>query len=130
MYEILDRITRGEGKNEDVEALEELSWIIENASLCALGTSAPNPVLTTIKYFREEYVAHIKDKKCPARVCKPLITYRIDKEKCTGCVACLKKCPQEAVSGKPKELHQIDQTKCIKCGICFDVCKFDAVIVE
>jgi len=130
MHEILDRITSGDGKPEDIETLEELSWIIENTSLCALGTSAPNPVLTTIKYFRNEYETHIKEKKCPARVCKPLITYRVDEEKCTGCVACLKKCPQGAVSGEPKKLHSIDQAECIKCGICFDVCKFDAVIVE
>ena len=127
MLEILTRICAGGGRAEDIQLLEELGSMMQKFSLCGLGTSAANPVLTTILYFRDEYEKHIEDKKCPAGVCKPLFHYEIDEEACTGCHVCLRKCPQEAVSGEKKKLHTIDQEKCIKCGICYDVCKFDAV---
>ncbi|MFW6122125.1 MAG: 4Fe-4S binding protein, partial [Petrotogales bacterium] len=99
----------------------------KDTSLCALGGTSPNPVLSTIKYFRDEYEAHIKDKKCPAGICKALIEYSINSENCTGCGACLRQCPQDAITGKKKETHVIDPEKCIKCGACYDVCRFDAV---
>jgi NADH:ubiquinone oxidoreductase subunit F (NADH-binding)/(2Fe-2S) ferredoxin/Pyruvate/2-oxoacid:ferredoxin oxidoreductase delta subunit len=127
MYEILDAITGGEGKEGDIELLEELSWVVSEASLCALGQTAPNPVLSTIRYFRDEYEAHIKDKKCPAGVCKALITYVIDEEKCTGCGMCMKACPSEAITGEKKKPHKIDPEKCIRCGACMAACKFDSI---
>jgi NADH:ubiquinone oxidoreductase subunit F (NADH-binding)/(2Fe-2S) ferredoxin/ferredoxin len=129
MVEILDRITKGEGREGDVEFLEEIGKDIKLASLCGLGQTAPNPVLTTIKYFRNEYVAHIKEKCCPALVCKALISYTIDPELCGGCTVCAKQCPSDAITGEPKKVHMIDQSKCIKCGICLTVCppKFNAV---
>lgn len=130
MLEILERITAGEGKENDIEQLEDLANKIKISSLCGLGQTAPNPVLTTIKYFREEYEAHIKEKRCPAHSCVALIDYKIDTDKCTGCMLCLKKCPVDAISGKPKEPHTIHSETCIKCGICYDVCKFDAVIIN
>ncbi len=130
MLEILRRITRGKGRPEDIELLEELAKVVKDASLCGLGQTAPNPVLTTIRYFKDEYQAHIRDKKCPARVCRDLITYLIDEGKCTGCMRCLKKCPQQAIVGQKKEPHRILQEKCIKCGICYENCKFDAIKVE
>ena len=130
MLAVLSRICEGNGKEGDIELLEEIGSMMQKFSLCGLGTSAPNPVLTTILYFRDEYEAHIRDKKCPAGICKPLFHYEIDPEACTGCTLCAKKCPQEAVSGEKKEPHEIDQEKCIKCGICYDVCKFDAVVIR
>jgi len=130
MLQILTRITQGKGEEGDIELLEELSEVIRDTSLCALGQTAPNPVLTTIRYFRNEYEAHIRDKKCPAKVCRDLITYTIDEEKCTGCMRCLKKCPQQAIVGERKKPHRIVQEKCIKCGICYETCKFGAVEVE
>jgi NADH:ubiquinone oxidoreductase subunit F (NADH-binding)/(2Fe-2S) ferredoxin/ferredoxin len=130
MLEILTRICNGEGKKGDIELLEELGVMMQRFSLCGLGTSAPNPVLTTILYFRDEYDKHIKEKKCPAGVCKPLFHYEIDEENCTGCQVCFRKCPQEAITGEKKKLHTIDQEKCIKCGICYDACKFNAVVVR
>ena len=130
MVEILTRITQGEGETEDIEHLKELAGMVKNASLCGLGQTAPNPILSTLRYFRDEYEAHIRDKKCPARVCKDLITYSIDKEKCKGCLVCKKLCPEQAIEGKRKEPHGIDQAKCIKCGLCLDNCKFEAVIVS
>jgi NADH:ubiquinone oxidoreductase subunit F (NADH-binding)/(2Fe-2S) ferredoxin len=130
MLEILTRICNGEGKTGDIELLEELGVMMQRFSLCGLGTSAPNPVLTTILYFRDEYDKHIKEKKCPAGVCKPLFHYEIDEENCTGCQVCFRKCPQEAIAGEKKKLHTIDQEKCIKCGICYDACKFNAVVVR
>jgi len=110
--------------------LEEVAKAVKDASMCGLGQTAANPVLSTLKYFRDEYVAHIKDKTCPAGVCKELIQYIIIKEKCTGCMACVKPCPQEAISGELKKIHFIDQNKCIKCGACLEACKFDAIKIE
>lgn len=127
MLEILDRITKGKGEIEDIEKLELLAENIIKGSLCGLGQTAPNPVLTTLKYFREEYEAHIIQKKCPAGVCEALLTYEVIKDKCVGCTACARKCPVNAISGQVKNPHFIDQNKCIKCGVCYDVCKFDAI---
>ena len=130
MFEILTRITAGEGKGEDIEKLEELGKMVNRSSLCGLGQTAPNPVLSTIRYFRDEYEAHINDKSCPAGVCKDLIRYRILEDKCTGCGACRRSCPTEAISGEKKQLHVIDQAKCIKCGLCEEKCKFEAVVIS
>ncbi|MCP3953516.1 MAG: NADH-quinone oxidoreductase subunit F [Desulfobacterales bacterium] len=130
VLDILTDICAGKGKDGDIELLEELGSMIQKFSLCGLGTSAPNPVLTTLLYFRDEYEAHIRDKKCPAGVCKPLFHYEIDAEACTGCTLCAKKCPQDAITGKKKEPHVLDQDKCIKCGICYDGCKFDAIAIR
>ena len=130
MLQILTCITQGTGEEGDIELLEELSWVVANTSLCALGGTAPNPVLTTIRYFRDEYEAHIKDKKCPAKVCKDLITYTVDRGKCTGCLLCKKLCPEKAIEGERKEPHLIDQNKCIRCGICLENCKFEAVLIS
>ena len=129
LHELVTDITEGRGTEEHISAIEDLSATIEAASLCALGTTAVNPVRSTLKLFRDEYIAHIKDKKCPAAVCKELITYTIDKEACTGCLVCKTRCPQDAIIGAKKEPHEIIQEKCIKCGICEDVCKFDSVRV-
>jgi NADH:ubiquinone oxidoreductase subunit F (NADH-binding)/(2Fe-2S) ferredoxin len=134
MLDILEKITNGEGTEEDLVLLEDLSNVVVESSLCALGGSAPNPVLTTLKYFREEYEAHVKEKKCPAHVCKKLITYVIDPEICLdkghGCDVCRKNCPDGAVTGETKLVHAIDVMKCGRCGICYDVCKFDAIYIE
>lgn len=129
MLEILNRIVNGEGRDGDIELLEELCTTIKDGALCGLGQTAPNPVLTTIRYFRNEYEAHIYDKKCPAGHCPSLITYQIDPEKCRGCTLCAKKCPVGAISGTVKEPHTIDSAKCIKCGKCLETCKFGAVSV-
>jgi NADH-quinone oxidoreductase subunit F len=130
MLVILTDICEGRGKEGDLELLEELGIMMQKFSLCGLGTSAPNPVLTNILYFREEYEAHIRDNKCPAGVCKPLFHYEINPEACTGCHLCFRKCPQDAISGEKKEPHDLHQDKCIKCGICYDACKFDAIVVK
>jgi NADH:ubiquinone oxidoreductase subunit F (NADH-binding)/(2Fe-2S) ferredoxin len=130
MLKILDKITEGKAVIEDLDLLEYLAKSIAKTALCGLGQTAPNPVLSTLKYFRDEYEAHIKDKKCPAKVCKDLITYSIDEEACRGCLVCKKLCPQEAITGERKEPHRINQDKCIKCGICLENCKFDAIKVE
>lgn len=122
MVEILTRITQGKGEEGDLEKLEDLAKTVKTASLCGLGQTAPNPVLTTLRYFRQEYEAHIKRKACPALVCKDLIIYYIEPEKCVGCLLCLKSCPTGAISGERKKVHVIDQSLCIKCGACFDVC--------
>jgi NADH:ubiquinone oxidoreductase subunit F (NADH-binding) len=130
MLVILTDICQGRGKQGDIERLEEIGTMMQKFSLCGLGTSAPNPVLTNILYFRDEYETHIKDKKCPAGVCKTLFHYEIDPEACTGCQVCFRKCPQEAISGEKKKPHHLHQDKCIKCGICYDTCKFDAIVVK
>ncbi len=127
MLEILEKITMGNGESEDLDILLDLSYQIKENTLCGLGQTAPNPVLTTLKYFKEEYEAHIYDKRCPAHVCSSLIIYKINQDKCSGCTLCSKKCPVNAISGTVKKVHTIDQSKCIKCGICYDNCKFDAV---
>jgi len=129
MFKILSNIGKGKGKEGDIELLEELSGVTRDASLCALGKSAPNPVLSTIRYFREEYEAHIKEKRCPAYSCKELISYHIDPKKCQACIACLRKCPAGAIIGGKNQIHVIDQEKCTKCGTCFEVCppRFGAV---
>ncbi len=130
MLEILERITEGKGKDGDIETLLDLGRKIKDNTLCGLGQTAPNPVLTTIKYFREEYEAHIKDKKCPAASCSALLKFTIMPEKCTGCTACSRVCPVNAITGEKKKAHMIDGNKCIKCGKCFDTCKFDAVLKQ
>ena len=130
MLEILNRIVKGEGREGDIELLEELCYSIKDGALCGLGQTAPNPVLTTIKYFRNEYEAHINDKKCPAKSCPDLLEYTIDADKCRGCTLCAKKCPTNAISGEVKSVHRIDRDKCIKCGSCVSVCRFGAVNVD
>jgi NADH-quinone oxidoreductase subunit F len=129
MLEILQRITAGEGKDGDIELLENLAASIKRASLCGLGQTAPNPALTTIKYFRDEYEAHIVDKTCPAKKCKALITYEVLADVCTGCTKCTKFCPTGAISGAKKKPHVIDEAKCVRCGLCMDVCKFNSINV-
>ncbi len=127
MLEILERITQGKGEPDDIERLERLALSVKDSALCGLGQTAPNPVLTTLRYFRDEYEAHIFDRRCPAGVCKDLLSYYIDPELCTGCRACVKACPAEAISGEKKEPHVIDESKCISCGACFERCKKGAV---
>lgn len=127
MLEILTRITEGEGREEDLQSLDELAHTIKDSSLCGLGQTAPNPVLTTLKYFRDEYEAHIRDKKCPALSCKKLLTYEVISENCTGCTACAKGCPVNAIEGEKKKVHHVVQQICIQCGVCFTKCKFKAI---
>lgn len=127
MLEILQRITEGEGRPEDLEKLENLAENIRKSSLCGLGQTAPNPVLTTLRYFREEYEAHILERKCPARSCRALITYRVIPEACTGCMVCLRACPVGAITGAKREVHHINPEICTRCGACYEVCKFDAI---
>lgn len=128
MGEALTDITEGRGRMEHLALIKDLAEMLRDASLCGLGQTAANPVMATLKYFEDEYTAHIKDGKCPAGVCRELIMYSIDSEKCTGCGLCLKNCPSSVITGEKKQLHVIDNDNCIKCGICYDVCKFDAVI--
>jgi len=128
MSEILNAITQGKGKPEDLETLEDLAGILSAGALCALGQTAANPVMSTLKYFRDEYITHIEQKKCPAGVCRELIQYSIDPEQCVGCLRCLRSCPTGAITGEKREPHTLNQGLCIKCGACYDVCKFNAVI--
>lgn len=130
MQEVLTRIVKGEGKDGDIELLEELCEAVKDGALCGLGQTAPNPVLTTIKYFRDEYEAHIHDKKCPAKECVELLTYSIEADKCRGCTLCARKCPAKAISGEVKKPHVIDPNVCIRCGQCLNSCRFGAINVE
>ncbi len=129
LLEILTRLCAGEGREGDIELLQELGESVRDASLCGLGQSLPNPVLSSLEHFKDEYEEHLNNHRCPAGVCKALITFNIDKETCTGCRLCAKKCPQDAISGEAKQPHTIDPDKCIKCGVCADVCKFEAVSI-
>ena len=130
LYEMLEKITSGNAAMEDLDKMEKLCYYIKNNSLCGLGQTAPNPVLSTLRYFKDEYIAHVKDKKCPAGVCQDLLTYKIIDLKCKGCTACARGCPVGAISGTVKQPHVIDTNKCIKCGACITKCKFGAIIKE
>jgi NADH:ubiquinone oxidoreductase subunit F (NADH-binding)/NAD-dependent dihydropyrimidine dehydrogenase PreA subunit len=130
MRAVLDEITLGRGQEEHLGLLQELGTVMQDASICGLGQSAPNPVLTALKYFREEFEAHVREKKCPALVCRPLLKYTVDPETCTGCLACLRECQVGAITGVFEEPLEIDQELCVKCGMCYEVCRFDAVKVE
>lgn len=130
MREILDNFSHGNGDKKDIEDLISLSEAVQDGSLCALGASAPNPCLTTLKFFKDEYIAHIEHQKCPAGVCEDLITYSINPDTCTGCRSCARQCPQDCISGEKKKVHTIDAENCIRCGICMDTCKFNAVEVS
>ena len=130
MLEILEKITKGQAEMEDLDRLEELCNHLKTSSLCALGQTAPNPVLSTLRYFREEYIAHIVDKKCPAGVCKDLLHYKIDPDKCKGCTLCARTCPADAIIGSVREVHMINPEKCVKCGACMEKCRFGAIYKE
>ncbi len=127
LHELLQKITEGNGTMKDLDTIRELSIMIGDASLCGLGQTAPNPVLSTLENFYDEYLAHVKEKKCPAKRCRALITYSIDTNKCIGCTACARVCPSQAITGKVKETHVIHQDQCDKCGVCYDTCRFDAI---
>ena len=130
MHEILTRICGGEARPDDLDTLITLSGYMKQTALCGLGQSAPNPVESTLRYFRDEYEAHIFHKTCPAGVCKNLIRYEIDPDLCNGCTLCLRECPEQAITGQKKEPHAIDQSKCIRCGLCFSLCRQQAVLVQ
>jgi NADH:ubiquinone oxidoreductase subunit F (NADH-binding)/NAD-dependent dihydropyrimidine dehydrogenase PreA subunit len=128
MLETLEKITDGKGTEQDLDELENLGEVILTASLCGLGQTAANPILSTLRYFRHEYIAHVRDKKCPAGSCTQMLDFKILEDKCNGCTACVKVCPVSCISGEKKALHTIDNEKCIKCGVCMDKCKFDAIV--
>jgi len=127
LHEILEKITNGQGTEQDLLDLRELGETIKDTALCGLGQTAPNPVLSTLNYFQDEYIAHVRDKKCPAGVCQALLSYNILKDKCVGCTACARVCPVKCISGSPKVVHEINQSECIKCGACMNACKFSAI---
>jgi NADH-quinone oxidoreductase subunit F/NADP-reducing hydrogenase subunit HndC len=127
LLEILEKITKGKGTEADLRLLKELGQVIKDTSLCGLGQTAPNPILSTLDNFWDEYEAHVREKRCPAGKCKDLISFVIDPEKCKGCTLCARACPADAISGKVREAHLIDQDKCVKCGACVNTCKFDAI---
>ncbi|HQJ06799.1 MAG TPA: NADH-ubiquinone oxidoreductase-F iron-sulfur binding region domain-containing protein, partial [Spirochaetota bacterium] len=130
LLELLEKVTNGQATEEIIPQIEQLCATIKKASLCGLGQTSPNPVLSTLRYFRNEYDEHIKDKKCRSKVCKALLKYEIVPDKCNGCTRCARSCPVQCISGKVKEVHTIDQKACIKCGVCYTNCKFNAIIVS
>jgi NADH-quinone oxidoreductase subunit F len=130
MLELVTKMCNGQGEKSDLDQLEELCLTIQESALCGLGKSAPNPVLSTLQYFRHEYEAHVFEKHCPAKVCKPLIHFKIDAEKCTGCGLCRRKCPESAILGEKKQVHTIDEEFCVRCGVCIEGCKFKAIYIE
>ncbi|MBU1948895.1 MAG: 4Fe-4S binding protein, partial [Candidatus Eisenbacteria bacterium] len=127
LHSVLTKITKGEGKPEDLEKIATLGRVIQGGALCGLGNTAPNPALSTLKYFEEEYLAHTRDHRCPAAVCQDLVQFRILPEKCTGCMSCVRVCPTGAITGPRSQPHNIDESKCIKCRACYEICRFDAV---
>jgi len=129
MRDLLNNISQGRGREEDLQLLEELAWMVRETSLCGLGQTAPNPVLSTLRYFRDEYLAHVRKRRCPAKVCRELIVYQIDPTLCDGCGACVRVCTSEAVFGEKKKVHVIDNARCLKCGACLEVCQPKAVLV-
>jgi NADH-quinone oxidoreductase subunit F/NADP-reducing hydrogenase subunit HndC len=128
MYELLEKITDGRGTEADLKLLKDLALVIKDTSLCGLGQTAPNPVLSTLDNFWDEYEAHVKERRCPSGACKSLVSYYVVADQCKGCTLCARACPAEAISGKVKEPHVIDQEKCVKCGACMTACKFGAII--